>query len=411
MRSKFVRISLLLVLIFTLLLSGIAHGKTKINFWNGLTGPDGQVMYTLVEEFNATYPDIEVEQQQIEWNTYWDKLLASLVAGTAPEVFIVHINEIPVFQSKGVVQPLDRFLDDIPHEDRIAEVWDPMVIDGQCWAIPLDLHPIGTYYNVDLFKAGGVPEPSQDAVSREDFVDAMKKLTKIEHDGKVTQYGMGFPTSIPWFKRDLLSYAAQNGATLLNEEGTKAALNSPGFAEALKFMKDMLVEKYAPTVGDDSWAIFQGGKQAMYIEGPWNMLGLTDVRFDWSVAPFPTVGSRRAQWMSSHAMLMPRGLDKDKQQAAWTLMKFLSDKGVEWAKAGQIPARHSQIESAEFAQLTVQYTFSKGIPYAIYEPIHPKALEIEQAYAPTLQLALIGEMSIEEALAKCEQDINRVLSE
>lgn len=388
--------------------SGIAESPTVINFWNGLTGPDGEVMYQLVEEFNELHPDIQVEQQQIMWNTYWDRLLSSLVAGNAPEVFVVHTNEVPVFSSRNVLEPLDKFVGELPNSDRIADVWEPIFRDGHMWGIPLDFHPLATYYNKDLLRESGMEEPTLVGLERNELLNHLRELSIVADDGTATQFGFAFPAENPWFKRDVVSFAAQYGDAILDDEGM-SGINSSGFVEALTFMKQTLDEKIGPSFGDQGWDLFRAGRVAMFTNGPWMMLSLDDVDFEWGIAPYPQIGPERAQWISSHTLHMPKGLSEEKQQAAWTFMKFLSEKGVEWAAAGQIPARHSQLESDEFAALDAQYVFSEQVPYGVYEPINKDALEIENIYVPLFQSALIGEISIEEALEKAENEINRLV--
>ena len=41
--------------------------KTRISFWNGFTGPDGQTMWEIVRQFEADYPQYEVEMEIIPW--------------------------------------------------------------------------------------------------------------------------------------------------------------------------------------------------------------------------------------------------------------------------------------------------------------------------------------------------------
>ena len=67
--------------------------KSKITFWNGFTGPDGQTMWEIIKNFEADYPEYEVEMEIIPWGTYFDKLMVSLVSGKPPDVFILHENE------------------------------------------------------------------------------------------------------------------------------------------------------------------------------------------------------------------------------------------------------------------------------------------------------------------------------
>ena len=48
--------------------------KSKITFWNGFTGPDGQTMWEIIKNFEADYPEYEVEMEIIHRQKLQDQL-------------------------------------------------------------------------------------------------------------------------------------------------------------------------------------------------------------------------------------------------------------------------------------------------------------------------------------------------
>src|SRR4051794_15956509 len=48
--------------------------RLRLDFWNGFTGGDGPPMQSLVDQFNAAHPNIEVRSNSIRWDEYYRKV-------------------------------------------------------------------------------------------------------------------------------------------------------------------------------------------------------------------------------------------------------------------------------------------------------------------------------------------------
>ncbi|MCP4401676.1 MAG: hypothetical protein GY801_30795, partial [bacterium] len=93
----FIKKSAVFMLIFSLflMLSGSTEAQTKITLWTLFGGGEGYIMTNLVEQFNAEHPDIVLEEQIIEWDQYYNKLMTGLLADEAPNVGIMHLAVLP----------------------------------------------------------------------------------------------------------------------------------------------------------------------------------------------------------------------------------------------------------------------------------------------------------------------------
>src|SRR5229473_1920485 len=68
-------------------------GSTQINFWHGLTGPDGAYLANLVQQYNAQNTDnLCVNITVYNWDVFFDKWLSGVAAGNPPDVVVLHIN-------------------------------------------------------------------------------------------------------------------------------------------------------------------------------------------------------------------------------------------------------------------------------------------------------------------------------
>src|SRR5205085_1093766 len=136
-----------------------AGGKIVLHFWNGFTGPDGKTMQEMVHRFAARNPDIAVRMQIIPWGTYYDKLTLSLAYGGAPDVFIVHASRLPEFASFETLHPVGDLMATsqpaLTAADFAPVPWKATFYKGRQLAMPLDVHPMGMYYNTRLFREAG----------------------------------------------------------------------------------------------------------------------------------------------------------------------------------------------------------------------------------------------------------------
>ena len=100
----FVKKSAVFMLIFSLFLmvSGSTEAQTKITLWSMFSGGEGYIMTDLIEQFNAEHPDIVLEEQLIEWDQYYNKLMTGLLADEAPNVGIMHLAVLPDYASRAV---------------------------------------------------------------------------------------------------------------------------------------------------------------------------------------------------------------------------------------------------------------------------------------------------------------------
>ena len=69
------------------------------------------VWKAIVSDFEAANPNIKVDVQVSDWDSYWTKLKTLLAANTPPDVFAMDAPLFMDYQSRGVLlnlQPYDR---------------------------------------------------------------------------------------------------------------------------------------------------------------------------------------------------------------------------------------------------------------------------------------------------------------
>ncbi|HEX8522811.1 MAG TPA: ABC transporter substrate-binding protein [Tepidisphaeraceae bacterium] len=384
-------------------------GKTTIRFWNGFTGPDGRTMLQIVKRFNDANPDLNVIMQRMEWGTYYNKLFVAGLSGRAPEVFVSHSYALRRFMGAGFVRPVDDLIGvgegKLDPADFDANVLANLETGGQHWGIPLDVHPLGMFYNKTMFKLAGIVDEKGEARpprNREEFMEACRKLT----DRKRSQWGFVFT----WQRTNCFSVVRQFGGRLADPLSGEPTMALRANVEALDWCATLVREKLVPAPQDfNAWIGFRQGKVGMAFEGIYMMPDLVkQEELDWGAAPMPVLGKEPAAWGETHSMVLRKDLEGKKLDGAKRLIRYLSDHSLEWAAAGQVPVRKSLRESDVFKKMYAQSQFAKEIPYISYLPASTYVFEFLTEWDLAVELVLRGTLTAEDALRQAQEKMVRI---
>lgn len=407
-----------------------AQEVVEIEFWGGWTGPDGDIMQQLVEQFNAEHPNIQVNLTRQQWSPLFDAFVVAGSAQEAPDILAMHPQEMPQFVELGLLDPLDDIFaesDVLNLEDYLDAAVQPNIYKGALYGIPLDIHMHGLYYNLDLFEQAGIEAPP---TTGEEFLEIARLLTLDEnglHPGdegfdpeKIVQYGVNMHTNHHAFFQWWGLYR-QQGGEFLNEDGTACAWDLDKAEAAWVWLQDLVYKHHvAPQGQTDYPADFFSGRTAMLIDGPWQMVAMErqakENNFRWATAPYPVVFDQRAMWGSEHIFTLPHYADPEKRDEAVVFLSWLAANSAAWARSGQLPAAIAVIESEEFRNMYGRAAFIEQMPYAQIFPNTPKYNEIFASNAPTPMMVMAQNIMLEQADPRAEvekacEEITFILSE
>jgi multiple sugar transport system substrate-binding protein len=370
----------------------------------------------LVKRFQRENPDVSVTMQIIPWGTYYDKVTLSLAFGGAPDLFVIHASRIPEFAAYDALRPVaDLIAGDakpLTAQDFARAPWEASFYNGKQYALPLDVHPIGLYYNRDLLQKAGYSKPP---TNWDEFLEIAKATTAdTDKDGATDQWGFVVTNQ----RMNFLTFAPQFNGGILSPDLKRSAMTEPGALESAKRLHDLIyVHKVAPRPeGVDAWLAFRQGKAAMALEGIYMMTGLQEQKgLNWAGAPVPQFGPTPACWGGTHTLCLPNDTDPrqkrdpNQSKAAWRLTRYLSDNSLAWAEGGQVPARLDIAQSPEFQALPTQAAFARQLPYVQYEPLTPRASSVWPFADPAIEAVLLQLSTPERAFADASRRINQVL--
>ena len=376
--------------------SGKAGGSVRL--WVMNNGPDPvNDTEKIIKPFEKE-SGINVNVELVGWDVQFDRIRNSAVSGEGPDVTQAGTTQVPFFAALGGFENLGDRVSDIGGDGAYAPgVWQTTQLQGDdgTFAVPWFTEARAIYYRKDLLEKAGVdPE-----TAFEDW-DAFKAtLQKLKSSGAVDDketYAFGSPGKQAFdLVHHVMPFVWDAGGAELNEEATEATIASTEAQEGVRFVADLLPEGlYDPTAlekdGTQVEESFKGGRLAVWIGGPWVLATVPredddawsdEARANVGVAAMPAGPSGEAYTFVGGSNLMMMKSSKNKE-AAWELMKFLSQDNTQSAYAdlmGMFPARLKPQEAA--GEKDDNYaSFAEAIKEGrTYAPI-PQWGQVETAY-------------------------------
>ena len=299
--KKFLALALVICMIFALAACGqkeAASDKTVLKMWCIATESDANhpAYVKAIEEFETAHPDIKIEWEAFENESYKTKIKAAMSdPDSLPDIFFTWSGAfLGDFANAGTVYCLDDaykpFAGDLPEV-----MLSNSTYGGHHYAVPLTYNIVALFANMDMLAEVGwdhVPQTYEDLIA---CCDALVAAGKIPFGcaGKET-----------WCVTEYLEPIIEKtigyeklGKIFVGEE----SWNDPAIATAVSNFQDMINKGYFDPAGialgnDEVKANFLGGKTAFYQNGTWNCGEVNDAGFKAQVALFPVMDSAKATY-------------------------------------------------------------------------------------------------------------------
>jgi multiple sugar transport system substrate-binding protein len=398
-----------------------ARAETKLTWAvNAFSPAETQLVQQVVDNFTAANPDISVEVLGYDPNTYDQKLLTDIVAGTLPDIFVsADVYTKPFFDS-GLTADLKPYMDQTGPK---VEDFDQKFIalaeyDGKVGFLPRAADVVVLYYNKTKFDAAGVAYPTDDWTIT-DFQSAAEKLTVKAADGTTTQYG--FTADYTWWAY-WVPLVVAHGGKILSDDNTSAVFNSPeGIAAWDVIFSGIKNGYFAPKSVQDSqggvYVPFQNGTAAMTA----TIRGLSpdfraQIKDDWDVALVPKGPVDRKTGMGTMGYAMSAGTGN--AEAAWKVLNYTFTEGMKVFMETYllVPPITSFYDDPAWKDLPgPPYTndvFVKAMDSAMLPPSLPfySTGPFRQAMEDGLAAVTLGEMTTEEAVNKMAEEATKSLA-
>jgi multiple sugar transport system substrate-binding protein len=400
-----------------LALAGCSRAPTEkrvtLRFW--ALGREGEVVQSLLPEFERANPGVRVEVQQIPFTAAHEKILTAFVGGSTPDLTQLGNTWIPELVALGALEPLGPHLagSSLSPRDFFPGIWSTNEIDGESYGVPWYVDTRLLFYRTDLYTRAGVGRPPR---SWEEWRESMRRVKALpggEH------YAILLPID-EWAQPVVL--ALQAGAKLLSDDGRRGDFHDPHFRRAFEFYVSLFAERLAPPLGNaqvaNLYQQFADGYFATVITGPWN-LGEFRNRIpperqgDWATAPLAAVAEAEYPGVSlagGSSLVIFRA--SDHKDAAFRLIEFLADvrRQVEFYRlSGDLPARTAAWDDPALTGEPHLRAFREQLQHVEPMPRVPEWERIAWGIAEAAERVVLGQQTVDQSLDQLQTEVDRML--
>jgi len=379
----------------------------------------------LKKEYEATHPGVTIEMVDLGSTDYMT-VLATDLSGSGSEFDVVTIKDVPGYATlvqKDTLLPLDDYIKaDGVDLAQYAGVTDQVTVDGSLYELPFRNDFWVVFYNKDIFDAKGVAYPTNDMTFAQ-YDELARQVTDTTFGAQV--YGTHYHT---WRSAVQLFGVLDGKNTIL--DGSYDDFK-PYYEMVLNQEKDGVCRKYTDlkTEGLHYSAAFSGGDVAMMNQGSWfiatMMTNVKSGEYDaslcgnWGIVKYPH--AEGVEPGSTLGTITGLSVTKasDTPDAAWEFVKWVS--GEEGAKVLASSGNFPAIMTADIADSIAAL---EGFPTDAEskEALTVSNLYLEVPYAPNVSeintildsyhgSIMTGELSIDDGIAKMNEEVAKVLAQ
>jgi multiple sugar transport system substrate-binding protein len=380
---------------------------------------DQQVVWKkLFALFQKKYPDVQLTAQanaSNNWAVYFNSVSTQIAGGKIPDVVQVATEGQRLFASRGLVEPIDAYLQRDKDEmasyyadtpSNLLQLVAQSSPDGKTYYLPDVYNPMCIWYNVEMFQKAGVNEPD-DSWTWDDYYAIAKKIAK---PGIYSTYVQ------PTYFTGIMPWVLTNGGNVLNSDWSKSTVTDPAVVEALAFMRQQVAEGLSPAPGGtfDQYGAMAQGKLAMFGGGIWPIINIRSLGIvdKVKIVAWPRKVKQGSPLGFNAYPIMKASPNKE---AAWAFAKFMVSQEantllVQNGGTG-VPLSRSIVNSSAFldnAPKGVEKLYT-ALQYGTLLPAPNKENVMELAIDNISAEVLTGNVSPSQGMSQLNQQITAAL--
>lgn len=382
------------------------------------------IVTALVNEFNATHPDIVVKTQIGEWGPYYDQLTARLVAKDIPTIAVMHESALGDYVRRQLVLPLDEDFRRIgvPVDDFTEHARRGTSFNGQTYALPFDTWSWLWHMNNGLFRKAGLLGADGQPVLPRSPEELLAQARQFKQRTGKPYFAWAVANETAANDRTFLTLVAQQNTKLFSDDGKTIHMHQPAVVNALTLMQTLYREGHVRPNLDYAAAnqAFLNGEAGVVVVGTWTIDQFlresqkadSKIRSAYTVKPFPQLYEKPAVFADGHSWALFKGGAQDAKahEAACKFLKFVWDHSAEWARTGHLPVSKTVAESAAFKALPMRAALTEITQTGIGMPGNvPTQRAIELLIGEDVANVMISGKPIDEVQDSVEKRVNKAL--
>lgn len=371
------------------LLMALTLGSTlaqTVRVWTHQNNAFNAGLETLAESYMAEHPDVTIQFETFDYDTYIQTLQTSLPAGTEADVLQMFGSWVCGYAGGGNLAevPSNVITLEAAREQIFAAQIGGYTCNDKLYGIPqeFNIEYGAALVNTQIAQDAGIENITDGWESWDAFIADAKKMADIK-DGVMLRAGYNFMGS-DGLTATFYSLILQNGGQYL-KDGVFSVNTEEGKA-ALGLIKRMVDEGLVDPVLFNDEANWVGqsyfdGTSAIGLIGPWVVPEYSgdypEVVEVTKYVPLPTAGEQALVAASGWGLAV--SANSKVQEAAWDFVNYVTlnaDNAVSWNLAsGTLPALKANAEGTNGDKLVEQFSYFEPflnlLPYAQYEGAFP----------------------------------------
>ncbi|MER2173721.1 MAG: ABC transporter substrate-binding protein [Carnobacterium sp.] len=403
-------------------------GKKTLEFWSFWgSGPRREKIEALIEDFNASQDEIEVEHVYQPWGDIWTKSLASIAAGDPPDIIVQDINSVEQRADAQQAMSIQSYLDEEDEDIQsrfYPQLWDTVLYEDEAYALPFNTDTQVLFYNKDLFEEVGL-DPENPPKTWEELEEYARALDKKNGDsweriGFYPLWNLG---------TDVWALNADNGTSWFDEEGN-VTINTPKKVEALEWILEWqdyygedTINTYEAEFGSgvsDPFVSGLVGIRAQNINYYTELLENAPDDFNFGVVALPEheEGSGNWSWGGGFVLEIPDGAENP--EASYEFMKYLTSTEVQEEfglnsfdimankEANENLTKHPDLD--EEGQMIYELA-DKNLEETVITPVPLTAPDFSALVNEQIDEALLGNKTAKEALDDAQSSVESLVEQ
>ena len=383
--------------------------KTKVEIWHNWNVEEGGTEYilkVLVDEYNASQDQVEVQLISQPSEGFSDKVFSSVSNGTGPDVYFNFATSVPQYVEGGFLVDMGKYMDTEALRARIPEsMWQECTsADGKLHIVPIQTSVSVLFYNKTLYEKLGL--------------DAPATWEDVEADAKVIRQKEGIAGFAVDSYIDLAQVLfGQTGATYIDPETKTVGFNTPQCAQQVAWYAKGIADGHF-TSNFESGSIdqdFNAGLLGCFMGTCTYEPYILPDGFEYGVAPSPLGGTKDWTPIFSRGAIVFAS-DEKTEAAACDFLEFFTNarNSARWAmNIGSLSPYSDSAKDSEYTayveKSAVLTEAVKSMEYAYSTPAVVGAPVVRNELKQMFLQVIGGLKTPEDALAEAEANCNAAL--
>lgn len=397
---------------------GADGGVQTLTMW--ARSDDEGFLPDLVDEFNASHDNIQLELTLIPSAQVVQKYSTAASTGSGPNIAAIDIGTIPQFISTGWLQDITDEVAALPYRDALSPAHIAQgAVGDRNFAVPLTADVSVLYWNKGLFEQAGL-DPETPPATWDDIRTDAEAIDALG-TGAYGYFFSGACAGCMAFT--MLPYVWAGGGEVLESDGesvTAALSPNPQLESTLTFLRglvdDGLVPQTAQTEnGSDQFGPFFSGQVGMFVQGTYTFSELKEnyPDIDFGITPVPSEdGTGSASYAGGDDLAITEGTDTE---AGMTVLKWFLDEGQQsLAAKGILPIRSDLAEGSYLEQDPRNAVFVEALTVGHT----PKATKVAAVFFDNngpfgglVQTAIFGDGAVTDAMQEAQAAAEAALAQ